>query len=49
MYFQSRLRMVLIALFGTALFRMAKSGQTHHAKLASDRDRAVANKAMSTI
>ena len=28
--------MVLIALFATALFRMAKSGHTHQAKLAID-------------
>ena len=28
---------VLVTLFATALFRMAKSGHTHQAKLASDR------------
>ena len=33
----SRLQMVLIALFATGLFRMAKSGHTHQAKLANDR------------
>ena len=33
----SRLQMVLIAIFVTALFRMAKSGHTQQAKLASDR------------